>query len=195
MMHQSAEIVTIDGPIHEVLRTKTDPIKEDELPLARDIANLLLASLKPHMPAAGLAAPQVGISKSVFIFSYDRDPKNLEVVINPIFTPIGTSQVTGWEGCFSVILCKSGWKLAFVPRYETIRVSYLNLDGEKVEKVLEGFAAKVFQHEFDHLQGIECIDRPDAVIKSFDSREELLAYLQEVKSQDSTRYIKLKNVH
>jgi len=194
MMHQSAEIVTIDSPKHEVLRAKTDPIKEDELPLAREIANLLFASLKPYMPAAGLAAPQIGISKSVFLFSYDRDPKNLEVVINPTFTPIGTSQVTGWEGCFSVILCKSGWKFAYVPRYETIKVSYLNLDGGNVEKILEGFAAKVFQHEFDHLQGIECIDRPDAITKSFDSREELLAYLQEVKKQDSTRYIQPKNI-
>ena len=193
-MHQSAEIVTIDSPKHEVLRAKTDPIKEDELPLAREIANLLFASLKPYMPAAGLAAPQIGISKSVFLFSYDRDPKNLEVVINPTFTPIGTSQVTGWEGCFSVILCKSGWKFAYVPRYETIKVSYLNLDGGNVEKILEGFAAKVFQHEFDHLQGIECIDRPDAITKSFDSREELLAYLQEVKKQDSTRYIQPKNI-
>ena len=193
-MHQSAEIVTIDSPKHEVLRAKTDPIKEDELPLAREIANLLFASLKPYMPAAGLAAPQIGISKSVFLFSYDRDPKNLEVVINPTFTPIGTSQVTGWEGCFSVILCKSGWKFAYVPRYETIKVSYLNLDGGNVEKILEGFAAKVFQHEFDHLQGIKCIDRPDAITKSFDSREELLAYLQEVKKQDSTRYIQPKNI-
>jgi peptide deformylase len=192
MMPQSAEIVTIDSPKHEVLRTKTEDIKENELPLAKEIAEALYASLKPHMPAAGLAAPQIGISKSVFIFSYDRDPKNLEVVINPTFAPVGSSRVKGWEGCFSVLLCKSGWKLAYVPRYETILVSYLNLNGERIEKTLEGFAAKVFQHEFDHLQGIECIDRPDAITKSFDSKEELLAYLQEVKKEDSTRYIKPK---
>jgi len=60
--------------------------------------------LKPYLPAAGLAAPQIGISKSVFIFSFDRGPKNLEAVVNPRFVPIEDTKVEGWEGCFSVML-------------------------------------------------------------------------------------------
>ena len=88
--------------------------------------------------------------------------------------------IEGWESCFSVLL-----QMAKVPRYQTIKATFLNLNGEKVEKVLEGFAAKVFQHEYDHLQGVENIDRKDSLVKSFESREELIAYLQEVKKEDS----------
>jgi peptide deformylase len=182
------KIVTVDSPLQEVLHKKTEEIQEGELPLAREIAKKLYLSLKPYFPAAGLAAPQIGISKSVFIFSFDRDPNNLEVVINPSFVPVGDSQVEGWEGCFSVILSESTWKIAKVPRYETIRATFLNLEGKKVEKILDGFAAKVFQHEYDHLQGIENIDREDAIVKAFDSKEELLKYMQDVKKEDSTHY-------
>ena len=79
------QIVTIDSPLQHVLKTKTEQLQANELPLAREIVEKLLLALKPHLPAAGLAAPQIGISKSVFIFSFDRDPSNLEGVINPSF--------------------------------------------------------------------------------------------------------------
>jgi peptide deformylase len=75
-----------------------------------------------------------------------------------------------------------------VPRFEKIQVNYLNRQGEWVEKVLEGFAAKAFQHEYDHLQGIVNIYRPDAVAKSFDSKNELTTFMQVVKKEDATRY-------
>ncbi len=187
---ETVEIVTVDSPLQEVLHRKTENINEDELPLAREIARKLFLALKPYLPAAGLAAPQIGISKSIFIFSFDRDPKHLEVVINPSFEPIGEETVKGWEGCFSVILSNNTWKLANVPRYEAIKVTFLNLDGEKVEKILEGFAATVFQHEYDHLQGIENIDREDADVRAFDTREDLFKYMQEVKKTDAKRYKK-----
>ncbi|MBX9924581.1 MAG: peptide deformylase [Rhabdochlamydiaceae bacterium] len=182
---ENIKIVTVDSLEKEVLRQKTEEIYEDELPLAKEIAEKLFAALQPLLPAAGLAAPQIGISKSVFIFSFDRDPKNFEVVINPQFVPMSDELIEGWESCFSVLL-----QMAKVPRYQTIKATFLNLNGEKVEKVLEGFAAKVFQHEYDHLQGVENIDRKDSLVKSFESREELIAYLQEVKKEDSTRYVK-----
>lgn len=182
---ENIKIVTVDSLEKEVLRQKTEEIYENELPLAKEIAEKLFAALQPLLPAAGLAAPQIGISKSVFIFSFDRDPKNFEVVINPQFVPMSDELIEGWESCFSVLL-----QMAKVPRYQTIKATFLNLNGEKVEKVLEGFAAKVFQHEYDHLQGVENIDRKDSLVKSFESREELIAYLQEVKKEDSTRYVK-----
>ncbi len=187
---EDMNIVTIDSPLHYVLKMKTEEIQENELPLAREIADKLFQALEPHLPAAGLAAPQIGISRSVFIFSYDRNPQNLVAVINPSFVPVGDKKIEGWEGCFSVMLSDGIWKLAKVPRYETISVSYMNLEGEIIEKELEGFAAKVFQHEYDHLQGIENIDREDAVVKSFDTEEEMLNFLQEVKKEDSNHYKK-----
>lgn len=183
------EIVTIDSPLQHVLKMKTEDIQIDELPLAQEIVGKLFSALKPHLPAAGLAAPQIGISKSVFIFSFDRDPNHLEGVINPHFIPYGEAKVEGWEGCFSVMLSGT-WKIAKIPRYETIRVQYLNTNGEKIEKVLEGFAAKVFQHEYDHLQGVENIDREDAVVMDFSTKEEMLSFMQQVKKEDSLRYKK-----
>lgn len=185
---QELKIVTIDSPLHEVLKQKTELIQENELPLAQEIAAQLFKTLQPHLPAAGLAAPQIGISKAVFIYSYDRNPEHLEVVINPSFEPIGDEIVEGWEACFSVILSEKDWKVAKVPRYAKIRAIYLNQNGEKVEKILDGFGAKVFQHEYDHLDGIENIEREDAIVKAFTSREELFEFMQAVKKEDANRY-------
>jgi len=184
------KIVTIDSSLQHLLKVKTEEIGIDELPLAQEIIQQLFSSLEPYLPAAGLAAPQIGISKSIFIFSFDRDPNHLEGVINPHFVPIGEAKIEGWEGCFSVMLSNGTWKLAKIPRYESIQVQYLNVDGEKIEKILEGFAAKVFQHEYDHLQGVENIDREDAIVKDFASEEEMLSFMEQVKKEDSRRYKK-----
>jgi peptide deformylase len=178
------KIVTIDSPLQDILNKKTENIQETELWLAREISEKLFLSLKPYLPAAGLAAPQIGISKSVFIFSFNRDPQHLETVINPSFFPVGDEKIESWEGCFSVILSNGIWKLAHIPRYKTIQVTYLNLEGKKIEKILEKFAAKVFQHEYDHLQGITNINREDALVQNFKTKEALLNFMQQVKKQE-----------
>lgn len=185
---ENLAIVTIDSSRSDVLKKKAELIKDGELGLAKEIGEKLFLALKPYMPAAGLAAPQIGISKALFIYSFDRDPKNLVVVINPSFTPAGKEKKESWEGCLSVILSNGIYKLAKIPRYEKIKVSYMNQEGKKIEKVLEGFAAKVFQHEYDHLQGIENIYRKDALIKDFDSKEGLVNFMVEVKKEDAKRY-------
>lgn len=187
---ENIEIITIDSSLQHILKTKTEDIQIDELPLAQEIVGKLFSALKPYLPAAGLAAPQIGISKSVFIFSFDRDPKNLEGVINPHVTPCGEAKIEGWEGCFSAMLSNGTSKLAKIPRYEMIKVRYLNVNGETIERILEGFAAKVFQHEYDHLQGVENIDREDAVVRDFASEEEMMSFMQQVKKEDSLRYKK-----
>lgn len=185
--NEQLKIVTIDSPLADILHQKTVDFSEDELPLAQEIADKLINALKPYMPAAGLAAPQIGINRSIFIYSYDRDPKHLEVVINPMFEPIGNDLIIGWEGCLSV-MCDGNWMLAQLPRFAKIQVSYLNLKGEKIERIFDGFAAKVFQHEYDHLQGMECINHPEAIVKSFPSKKELESFLQAVKEEDAKRY-------
>lgn len=188
---EAMKIVTIDSPLQHILKMKTEEIRENEFPLAQEIADKLFLSLKPYFPAAGLAAPQIGINKSIFIFSFDRDPKNLETVINPSFTPISETKIEAWEGCFSVMLSNGTWKVAKIPRYTTINVTYLNLKGERVEKILDGFAARVFQHEYDHLQGLENIDREDAIVKSFATKEEMMNFMLQVRKEDSGSYKKL----
>jgi peptide deformylase len=190
MFNVHPSIVTVDSSQAEVLRRKAENIQESELGIAKEISEKLYAALEPYFPAAGLAAPQIGISKAVFIFSYDRDPKHLEVVINPTWKPLGDAKVKGWENCISAMPQRGTIRSAKLSRYEKIEVSYLTIEGEKVERVLEGFAAKAFQHEYDHLQGIVNIDREDAEVKSFENRQEFTAFMQDLKKQDAARYIK-----
>lgn len=86
--------------MQQILKTKTEDIQEPELGLAKEIIDKLRLAHLPYVPAAGLAATQIGVSKSVFIFSYDRDPKNMEGVIKPAFKPMGKTKVEGWGGVF-----------------------------------------------------------------------------------------------
>ncbi len=97
-------VLTTNSSQSHILYTKTTDFQPDELPLAKEIGESLIQSLALYGSAAGLAAPQIGISRSVFIYSNNRDPKNLEIIINPSFSPIGTETLEGWEGCFSVEL-------------------------------------------------------------------------------------------
>ena len=182
--HKILDIVTLP---HPCLTTKAKPIPNtlEGLQEAKEIIAKLTDTLRSRMPAAGLAAPQIGISAYVFIFSWDRTDTHLEAAINPSFEPIDTEMNLGWEGCFSVPLA-----LAQVPRYQTILATYTNLQGQQVKYILRGFAARVFQHEFDHLEGIENIHKENAKIKNFTTHEKLVEFITEVKRSDVVNYIK-----
>ncbi len=104
---------------------------------------------------AGLAAPQIGISQQIVVFGFeknqrypDEDPVPQTILINPIITPFDSTKEIGWEGCLSV----PGLR-AQVPRYSKIRYQGLNQDGQIIDRVVEGFHARVVQHECDHLIG------------------------------------------
>lgn len=185
----SLQITTVGCTHSNCLTTKTTSIEKEELSLAQNIATKLIDTLMPLTPAAGLAAPQIGISRSIFIFSYDRDPINLEVVLNPTIDSFNGVE-EGWECCLSLLLSEKNWAAAIIPRYKNIEVTYMNLAGETVRKKMEGFAAKAFQHEYDHLQGIVNIYRPDAEVKKFNSKAELIEFMKQVKRNDEIRYIK-----
>jgi peptide deformylase len=179
-------IFTLGDPDH-CLTKETEVIADTPAGLqeAREIVRRLEETLRPRMPAAGLAAPQIGISKQAFIFSWDRSLQHLEAAINPSFQALDEEKNFGWEGCFSV-----PFALANVPRYQTILATYTNRDGKRVTCKLQGFAARVFQHEYDHLQGIENIQRPDAKVREFKTRDDLMTFLKEVKKGDVVNYIK-----
>lgn len=180
---QTKEIIMLP---HSCLTTKAEAIPLPEgLAEATQIIKDLEATLRPRMPAAGLAAPQIGLSKQVFIFSWDRSPQRLEAAINPSFQPLGEEMASGWEGCFSVPLA-----LAKVPRYKAIQATYINQQGKKVRYRLVDFAARVFQHEYDHLQGVENIHKEDALIKEFTDPEGRLEFIQQIRKQDQAHYQK-----
>ena len=103
-----------------------------------------------------MAANQWGIKKRIFIFTPQGSgiDNQLEVMINPSYIPhlrpneTEPKLVAAFEGCFSVPLTTG-----IVNRYEAIRATYYNPAGEKIERVIEGWEARVFQHETDHLNG------------------------------------------
>lgn len=184
------EIISVfDKEKAHKLNWKSMPIEQSKegFKEAKMISDKLLETLKPKMPAAGLAAPQIGITKQVFIYSWDRSWENMEVAINPsiVFSSVETQE--SWESCFSCI-SDGVSKAALVRRPKEIEVFYMNLKGEPVRMELKGFAAKVFQHEYDHLQGIENITKEDAIVRTFPTLDELKAFMVGVKTNDSAYY-------
>lgn len=106
--------------------------------------------------AAGMAANQWGIKKRIFIFTPEgaSEGKHLEVMLNPSYLPYLDAEqsepkmVAAYEGCFSIPLTTG-----LVNRYEAIIATYYTPDGKKMERVMQGWEARVFQHETDHLDG------------------------------------------
>jgi peptide deformylase len=105
---------------------------------------------------AGLAAPQLGIGLQVVIFGVDHNPRYPDaeavphtVLINPMLTALGDEMEDGWEGCLSV----PGMR-GVVPRYARLRYRGYDQYGHPIDRSVEGFHARVVQHECDHLIGV-----------------------------------------
>ena len=124
-----------------------------------DVLHLLITDLLDTMIAAngaGLAAPQIGVDLQVVIFGSDAvNPRYPDapvvprtVLCNPVITPLGEAEEEGWEGCLSV----PGLR-AVVPRYSRIRYTGFDPYGDAIDRTVEGFHARVVQHECDHLIG------------------------------------------
>ena len=119
----------------------------------------LLDDMRDTMRAqngAGLAAPQIGVGLRVVIFGVERnarypdaDPVPYTELINPVLTPLSDELEEGWEGCLSVPGLRG-----VVPRYRRLRYRGLDPAGAVVEREVDGFHARVVQHECDHLDGI-----------------------------------------
>jgi peptide deformylase len=184
-------IVTIYDDPTKALSTKASPIELNVQGLseAKDIARNLRETLLPLMPAAGLAAPQIGIKKRVVIFSWDRSSDNLQAAINPSYEPLRDEAITGWEACFSSAPQTGPCQATHLPRYHEILAKYYDLDGKLVQVILRGFAAKVFQHECDHLEGMVNVRHDKAEVKDFPTYEEFVDFLSAVKAKDSVSYL------
>lgn len=112
----------------------------------------------------GLAAPQVGISKRIFVC--DQGDGVVRKVINPVITPLTEKLMDYEEGCLSVpgIYKK-------VQRPEKIKIEYLNEKGESVTEEVEGFLAIIMQHEYDHLNAVLFVDRVSPMAKRMISKK------------------------
>jgi len=119
----------------------------------------LVNDLRDTMKACdgvGLVAPQIGIPLRVVIFEvtfnarYPEAPPIPEtVLINPLITPLSSERKSGWEGCLSV----PGMR-GLVPRWYRIRYQGYNLEGTPIDRSVDGFHARLLQHECDHLDGV-----------------------------------------
>jgi peptide deformylase len=106
---------------------------------------------------AGLAAPQIGVDLQLVIFGNEgvnpRYPDAPQVprtvLLNPVVTPMGAEEEEGWEGCLSV----PGLR-AIVPRWTRIRYTGFDQYGDAIDRTVDGFHARVVQHECDHLIGV-----------------------------------------
>ena len=148
--------------IRDVLKMGDPRLLEVARPVERfDTLELgeLLADMRDtmaHQNGAGLAAPQIGVGLRVVIFGVTANPRYPQaeevpdtVLINPVIEPLGPETQEDWEGCLSVPGMR-GW----VPRHARIRYAGFDEKGKRFERTVDGFHARVVQHEVDHLEGI-----------------------------------------
>jgi peptide deformylase len=147
--------------VRPVLKMGEPLLRAVAQPVARFDAQLaaLVTDMDDTMRAlsgAGIAAPQIGVSARVVIFELQDNPRYphiqpvpYTVLVNPVLTPLTDEEAEGWEGCLSVPGLRG-----LVPRVTRLRYSGFDLAGVPLERTVEGFHARVVQHEVDHLDGI-----------------------------------------
>jgi len=142
---------------HPVLRAVARPVEDPSAPWVRRLVGDMSETME-DASGAGLAAPQVHQWHRIVIFRVPEErltdmpgdvAQDLTVLINPVVEAIGPERALGWEGCLSVPGLRG-----VVPRHLRVRYRATGLDGEIIEREVEGFHARVVQHECDHLDGI-----------------------------------------
>jgi peptide deformylase len=148
---------------HPILRRIADPVTD---PSAPEVARLVADMLDTMVDAegVGLAAPQVHTSRRIVTFHVPRSragggpdtvagdvdgPVPLTILINPEIEPLDDAMEDGWEACLSV-----PGLTGLVPRHRRIRYRGVEVCGQPIDRIAEGFHARVVQHECDHLDGI-----------------------------------------
>lgn len=146
------EILRMGDP--RLLRV-ADPVTQFDTPELHALVQDMHDTMEAH-DGAGLAAPQIGVSLQVVIFGVRRNPRYPDaeevpytVLINPTLTKLDDEMEEGWEGCLSVPGLRG-----VVPRYKRLRYQGFDAYGAPIDRTVEGFHARVVQHEVDHLYGI-----------------------------------------
>src|SRR4030067_964112 len=148
--------------IREVLKMGDPRLLQQAQPLQQldtPALHALLADLRDtmaHLNGAGLAAPQIGVGLQVVIFGVEQNPRYPQVedipdtvLINPVLTPLSDELEEDWEGCLSLPGLRG-----MVPRHARLRYQGFDEKGNPIDRSVDGFHARVVQHECDHLLGI-----------------------------------------
>lgn len=164
------DIVTIGDP---ALKCKASPIKD--IDSSRDVVEHMISRLR-GLNGAGLAAPQIGNSIAAIVVEVrktdvfpDRPVSPLIVMLNPEITARSVEMVDDWEGCFSV-----PGIMGLVPRHVEISVKFQDINGKIAEQSYSGYVGRVIQHEIDHLDAVEFVDR----MRSMESLTTVQNYLR-----------------
>jgi peptide deformylase len=193
-------IVRLGDP---VLRTPADPVAHEQIgsPELEQLIDDMIETMR-DAEGVGLAAPQVGVPLQIFVFEWqpsedEEDEQEeplpaedeedeplpaedapfrsegapLTVVLNPMLTLESTEAVFDWEGCLSIPDLRG-----LVPRNQSVRLRGFGRHGEELDAVWSDFAARIIQHEFDHLNGVIFLDRMRDM-KSLAFREEWERFL------------------
>ena len=154
---QNLNVYQIGNP---VLREIAEPITDVGDHEIQQLIDLMLVTLK-ESKGVGLAAPQIGRSLRLMIVAshpnqrYPDAPQMEPIaMINPEIISYSGNMEKGWEGCLSVPMIRG-----LVPRDRQIEVSYIDRQGDRQTTKLTDFVARIFQHEYDHLEGKVFLDR------------------------------------
>jgi peptide deformylase len=151
------EILTVDNPEQlEILRSKSRKVQR-VTPQMVEFAEQMLVAMR-EANGVGLAAPQVGVLQRFFVAELPEDeeknlPRETYILFNPEIVK-GSGEQIGYEGCLSI----PGY-IGEVARQERVTVEALDERGRSVRYKMEGYMARVFQHEIDHLDGVLFTDK------------------------------------
>ncbi|MBD2339756.1 peptide deformylase [Calothrix sp. FACHB-156] len=155
-----AELIPIIQLGNPILRQKASLIDNIQSEIVKNLIEDLLVTVA-QSNGVGIAAPQIAESYRLFIVASRPNPRYPNApemaptaMINPKIIGHSTEVVKGWEGCLSVPGVRG-----LVPRYQKIQVEYTDHNGELQQQELTDFVARIFQHEYDHLEGIVFVDR------------------------------------
>ena len=160
MMSDGLQICQLGNPI---LRQKAQSLGNFQAQEVQSFIDRLITTTQ-QANGVGIAAPQVGKSDRIFIVAsrpslrYPNAPTmEPTAMINPRILDQSHERVKGWEGCLSIPGIRG-----FVPRYQAIEVEYCDRTGQRHQQQLTDFVARIFQHEYDHLEGIVFLDRVES---------------------------------
>ena len=158
-----AEILEIAELGNPVLRQKAEAIESVQDEKIQGLIEDLLATVK-QSNGVGIAAPQVARSLQLMIVASRPNPRypnapEMEptAILNPRILSHSTEIVKGWEGCLSVPGIRG-----FVPRYQAIEIEYCDRAGKIQKMEMTDFVARIFQHEYDHFNGLVFLDRVES---------------------------------
>src|SRR2546423_4788807 len=154
-MYEALKILNYPDPR---LKTISKPVEKIDDPALKLLAARMLQLMREHK-GVGLAAPQVGIGIRLFVMNHSGDAKDDRVYVNPTLTEAEGSDESE-EGCLSLPGINAN-----IVRDKSMRMRATDLDGKEIDQKETGYVARVWQHEFDHLNGTLIIDRMGAVAK------------------------------